>query len=250
MAAKKKSRIRLDDLLIERGLAKDRAHAVALLLAGEVCVTGHESPKAGTLVPTDVELKHSSPQPFVSRAGTKLSHALDHFKVEVAGRVCADVGAATGGFSDVLLKRGAKKVFAIDVGYGDLAWSVRSDPRLVPIERTNARYLDALPEPPDLIVVDVSFISLALIIPSIRRWIDRRPADLLLLIKPQFEAAPDEVGSGGVVADPAVHTRVIEEVRQALFHSEFIDRGVIDSPIRGMTGNKEFLVYATTKLPS
>lgn len=229
---------------MEQGIAPGIERAQALILAGEVSIAGERVTKAGTLVPSDALIETREHSKFVSRAGIKLAGALTQFLISVQGRTCADVGAATGGFSDALLQHGAERVYAVDVGYGDLHWKVRSNPRVTPIERTNARYLEALPEPVSLVAIDVSFISVTLILPAVQKWLTDA-AEIIVLIKPQFEADRDEVASGGVIQDPSVHQRVIERVLDWCESHALSPRGLIASPIEGVHGNREFLLWLT-----
>jgi 23S rRNA (cytidine1920-2'-O)/16S rRNA (cytidine1409-2'-O)-methyltransferase len=238
----KLSDIRLDELLVSRGLAETRSQAQRLIMAGEVLVAGKVVDKAGKKIPSDARLDVKAFPPFVSRGGIKLDAALSTFGVQPAGFVCIDVGASTGGFTDCLLKRGAARVYAIDVGYGQLAWSLRQDPRVVAVERANVRFLGELPEPASLATVDVSFISLRLVLP--------RVADLLtpsgqaiVLIKPQFEVGRGLVGKGGVVRDPKLHHLAITQVVTDAARIGFAAAGVIRSPITGPAGNVEFLAW-------
>lgn len=233
---------RLDILLTEKGLAESRAKAQALIMAGQVQVDGAIVTKAGTQVPVDAEISLKDDLPYVSRGGFKLAAALDSFKVQPGGAICADVGASTGGFTDVLLQRGAARVYAIDVGYGQLAWNLRHDNRVVVLERTNARYLETLPEPVDLVAIDVSFISLKLILPTIVKWL-KPAAAVVALIKPQFEAGRDQVGKGGVVRDAEVHRQVLYRVIDYADAVGLQLLGLIPSPITGPAGNHEFLVH-------
>ncbi len=239
-------RTRLDKLVLEMGLAPTRQRAQALIRAGQVLVDNVPSDKPGTLVSPDAQLRtRGEPLPFVSRGGLKLQAALDAFNVDPNDQVCADLGASTGGFTDCLLQRGAKMVFAIDVGYGQLAWSIRQDERVVVMERTNARHLESLPISPSLIVGDLSFISLAKILPAINK-IAASPATAVLLIKPQFEVGRGNVGSGGVVRDPAIRQAAIDDVRSAAEHLGWTWNGSIPSPIAGAKkGNIEELVHLT-----
>jgi 23S rRNA (cytidine1920-2'-O)/16S rRNA (cytidine1409-2'-O)-methyltransferase len=232
--------VRLDLALVDRGLVETRSKARALIMAGDVLVNEQLVLQAGSPVePADVVALRAKPR-FVSRGGEKLAHALKVFAVDPSGRVCADLGASTGGFTDCLLQAGAQRVYAIDVGYGQLDQRLRDDPRVIAIERTNARYLDELPEPVSLITVDVSFISLSLIFPAITRLLE--PAgDAVTLIKPQFEAGREEVGKGGVVRDPAVHRHVLESVIDAAARNGLIVEGLTRSPLLGPKGNVEFL---------
>ena len=239
---------RLDTLLVERGLVASRERARALILAGDVRVNGQVATKAGVAVAADAEIALSAPDhPYVGRGGLKLAHALDAFGIDVTGRLALDIGASTGGFTDVMLQRGATRIVALDVGHGQLDWKIRSDPRVVTIERTNARSLtpEALPADArafDLVTVDVSFISLRHILPVIPGLL-RPGADLVVLVKPQFEAQREEVGKGGIVRDDEVRLRVVEEVASVADTLGLIRLAVIDSPIAGMEGNREFLMH-------
>jgi len=228
--------------LVERGLAESRAQAHGLIRAGEVRVAGQISDKPGTQVATNIEIAVQTRPRFVGRGGEKLEAALARFELDVAGMVAADVGASTGGFTDCLLQHGARRVYAIDVGYGQLAWRLRNDPRVVVMERTNARYLDELPEPVDLVTADVSFISLRLILPAAMRWL-KPGGRVVALIKPQFEAGRREVKKGGIVRDPTVHRRVLECVAEAAAELELGLYGLMPSPLRGPAGNVEFLAW-------
>lgn len=233
---------RIDKLLVERGLVETRAKARALIMAGEVLVNGHRVDKAGALVGLDEPVELVAPPPYVSRGGYKLAGALDDFGIAVAGRVCADVGACTGGFTDVLLQRGAARVYAIDVGHGQLDWKLRQDERVAVMERTNARYIEALPEPIALTVIDVSFISLRLILPAVSKWL--LPAgDVVALVKPQFEAGPEQVGKGGVVRDSAVHRQVLEDLADWTAANGWSVAGLTRSALPGTDGNVEFLIW-------
>jgi 23S rRNA (cytidine1920-2'-O)/16S rRNA (cytidine1409-2'-O)-methyltransferase len=243
-----KNGIRLDALVVERGLAASRERARALILAGDVRVGGRPITKAGTAVARDAEVTVVVPDhPYVGRGGLKLAHALDTFAVPVEGRVALDVGASTGGFTDVLLQRGAARVVALDVGHGQLDWKIRSDPRVHVIERVNARTLTAADLPHalasfDIVTVDVSFISLRHILPAVPPLL-RASADVIVLVKPQFEAGRAEVGKGGIVRDGAVQARVVEEVAAAADALGLGRAGMTESPIAGMEGNREFLLY-------
>jgi 23S rRNA (cytidine1920-2'-O)/16S rRNA (cytidine1409-2'-O)-methyltransferase len=234
------SKLRLDRLIVERGLAPSRAVAQRVIAAGEVLVDGALVDKAGAQVGTEAEITLKAKPPYVSRGGEKLAAALDRFPVVVADAVVADVGASTGGFTDCVLQNGASKVYAIDVGYGQLAWSLRQDERVVVMERVNARYLEALPEPVSLIVSDVSFISLRLIYATVVEWL-RPGGEVVSLIKPQFEAGRGQVGKGGVVRDPKVHQSVLEHVIEAMSGFGLGLRGLMASPLLGPAGNVEFL---------
>lgn len=243
---------RLDVLLHQRGLAPSRERARALILAGDVRVDGRIVAKAGALVAETARIELTGPGDetrFVSRGGLKLERALDRFALEPRGRVCLDVGASTGGFTDVLLRRGAARVYAVDVGHGQLAWTLRNDPRVVVRERTNIRYLMALPEPVALAVVDVSFISLRLVLPPVAHLLAAEGA-AIALVKPQFEAGRAEANRGaGVIADPEIHRRVLVELLQWLAQwrasepmGALAPRGLIASPITGRDGNHEYLL--------
>ena len=241
-------RVRLDALVVDRGLAPTRARARALVLAGQVRVDGATVSKAGAAVPDDANVAlAAADHPYVSRGGVKLAHALDAFGVDAAGRTALDVGASTGGFTDVLLRRGAVRVAALDVGRGQLAWKLRQDPRVTVIEGVNARGLDrtALPpafHPVDVVTVDVSFISLKLVLPPLPPLL-RPDGDVIALVKPQFEAGRAEVGRRGVVTDAAVHRRVVEEVRSAADRIGLRPVAEAPSPIAGAEGNREFFVH-------
>ena len=226
-----------------------REQAQRLIYAGEVRVDGAVGRAPAQLVSPTADLQVRRPPPFVSRGGEKLAHALDVFAVDVTGRVCLDVGASTGGFTDALLQRGAARVYALDVGRAQLAWKLRQDRRVVVMEGVNARYLEPLPEPVDLITVDVAFISLAKVLPAVLRslW----PQGLLLaLVKPQFEAGPELVGRGGVVRDPAVHRLVLDDVLATLPQLGHTPVGLTTSPLRGPAGNVEFFVLAQGPAPA
>jgi 23S rRNA (cytidine1920-2'-O)/16S rRNA (cytidine1409-2'-O)-methyltransferase len=233
---------RLDVLLVERGLVESREQGKRLIMAGQVLVDGQVVDKAGMQVAGGADIRLRAKPPYVSRGGLKLEAALDSFAVQVAGVVAADVGASTGGFTDCLLQRGARKVYAIDVGYGQLAWRLRQHPRVVVMERINVRYLESLPEPIDLAAVDVSFISLELVLPGVIGWL--KPAgDIIVLIKPQFEAGRAEVGKGGVVKDPEVHRAVLRKILGWALDHGLAVRGLIASPLKGPAGNVEFLAH-------
>jgi 23S rRNA (cytidine1920-2'-O)/16S rRNA (cytidine1409-2'-O)-methyltransferase len=237
---------RLDMLLVERGLVESRAKAQALVLAGAVWSGDRRLDKPGQPVAADapIELKGRD-HPWVSRGGVKLAHALDHFAIDPAGAVALDVGASTGGFTDVLLTRGATRVYAVDVGHGQLAWKLRQDPRVVVLEKTNARYLtrSEIPEAPDLVVCDASFIGLRTVLPAALD-LAAPQARLGALIKPQFEAGRERVGKGGVVRDPALHRAICDDIAAWLGATGWAVLGLTESPILGPEGNKEFLVAA------
>ncbi|MGA9534154.1 MAG: TlyA family RNA methyltransferase [Anaerolineales bacterium] len=238
------AKMRLDQAMVDRGLAKSVDHARRLVIAGEVRVDGQRAVKPDRRCSADEEIQLESAPPFVSRGGRKLAAALDSFPIEVVGRICADVGASTGGFTDCLLQRGAARVYAIDAGHGQLDWGLRQDPRVEVMERTNARKLSSLPEPIELAVADVSFISLRLIIPSIAGWL-APDADVVVLVKPQFEAKPAEVEPGGVVRDPAVRRRVVASAMGWCADSGLNARGGLRSPLDGPKGNAEYLIWAS-----
>ena len=239
---------RLDTLLVDKGLVESREKARALILAGQVDVDGHGAAKAGTMVPIDADIRVIGPDhPWVSRGGIKLAHALDAFHIDATGAIVLDVGASTGGFTDVWLQRGARHVIALDVGHSQLHWKVRSDPRVTVIENTNARYLKPgdLPDPGGPITrvsIDVSFISLRHIFPVLPPLI-ARGSHIVALVKPQFEAGRKEVGKGGLVQDPNVHARVVADVTMAASEVGLKRLGLIDSPITGAEGNQEFLLH-------
>lgn len=237
--------VRLDVLVVERGLAANRSRAQALILAGQVLVDGTPVTRAGTRFPAGVELRLAgAPHPYVSRGGLKLEQALVELQVPVEGKVCLDVGASTGGFTDCLIQHGACRVYAVDVGYGQLAWKLRQDSRVVPLERVNARYLraDQLGERVELGCADVSFISLQLVWPAVRE-VMRPGGEVLCLVKPQFEAGRSQVGKGGVVKDPLVHQGVLERLVAASPGAGFHVRGLIFCRFPGPKGNLEFWLY-------
>ncbi|MDD2335547.1 MAG: TlyA family RNA methyltransferase [Geobacteraceae bacterium] len=236
---------RLDKLLVARGLVESRERARALILAGDVVVDDHAVDKAGQLVYHDAQIRiKGSGIPYVSRGGLKLQKALDEFPLEVTGLCALDVGASTGGFTDCLLQRGARKVFAVDVGYGQLAWKLRQDERVVCLERTNIRFLepDALSEVPDLAVIDASFISLEKVLPNTLRLV-KEGGEIVALIKPQFEVGRGQVGKGGVVRDERKHREVIDSICSLVETLGLDVKGVLESPLLGPKGNKEFLIY-------
>ncbi len=240
------AKIRADQLLVDRGLVESRSRAQALILAGLVFSAESKIDKAGQQLPADAPIEvRGKEHPWVSRGGIKLAHALEHFEWDVSGAVALDVGASTGGFTDVLLEKGAAKVFAVDVGTNQLAWKLRQDPRVVVHERTNARYLtpDIVTEPVDLIVSDASFIGLAKVLDTSLDFA-KSGGRLIALVKPQFEAERHEIGKGGVVRHPAVHDRVCAQAADWLESRGWAVEGVIPSPITGPEGNVEFLLAA------
>ncbi|MCS6773358.1 MAG: TlyA family RNA methyltransferase [Anaerolineae bacterium] len=241
MATDPVPKVRLDMLMVARGLVESRDWAQRLIRAGEVRVNGQVVDQPARRVEETAEVTIEKPPRYVSRGGFKLEAALDHFCVNPAGWVCADVGSSTGGFTDCLLQRGAARVYAIDVGANQLHWRLRQDARVVLMEKVNARYLEALPEPVDLAVVDVSFISLTLILPKVFGWVRQGAGQVIALIKPQFEAGREYVSKGGIVRDPAVHQRVVKAITTFAAERGWRAQGVIPSPITGSEGNVEFL---------
>ena len=245
-------KIRLDVLLVEKNLVESRAKAQALILAGQVLVNNERIDKPGHSVNSDAELRLKDVQPYVSRGGLKLAKALGVFSVQVQNRVCLDVGASTGGFTDCLLKHGAQKVFAVDVGHSQLHWSLVTDPRVISLEKINFRHMDLtlLPEPIDLCVMDVSFISIEKLLPKVVEILAKtqKPSQVVFLIKPQFETAPANVGKGGIVKDPKVHTEVTNRIQAALLKANFHNIQIQNSPIQGADGNEEFLVFGELSL--
>jgi 23S rRNA (cytidine1920-2'-O)/16S rRNA (cytidine1409-2'-O)-methyltransferase len=242
-----KARRRADQLLVEQGLAESRTKAQALILAGLVSCGARRVEKPGEMLAAAVVLAlKAGDHPWVSRGGVKLAHALDHFRIAVEGAVALDIGASTGGFTEVLLDRGARQVYAVDVGHGQLAWKLRQDTRVVVFERCNARHLTHadIPEPVAIITCDASFIGLATVLPASLELAAEK-AQLVALIKPQFEAGPSRVGKGGVVRDPAVHREVCENAAAWVAEQPgWSVVGIVESPILGPEGNREFLLYA------
>jgi len=238
------TRKRLDVLVVERGLADSREKSRALILAGQVLVNGQKADKAGANIDTAAQIELLAQPRYVGRGGLKLEAALDHFAIDPAGKICLDVGSSTGGFTDCLLQRGAARVYAIDVGTGQLDWKLRNDPRVIVQEQVNARYLtrEQVPEPIALAVCDVSFISITMILPAIAGLL-AHGAEMVILVKPQFELERDQVGKGGIIRDPALHQQACQRVERAVaslgFHTE-----IIPSPILGAEGNREFLLHA------
>ena len=248
------AKVRLDVLLVERGLAESRAKAQAMIMAGQVRVSDQVALKPATAIPADSVITVDLGPRFVSRGGEKLDAALDAFAIDVTGWICADVGASTGGFTDCLLQRGAAKVYAIDVGKGILHWKLRNDLRVRVMEETNARYVESLPEPVSLVTVDASFISLRILLPVVKRWLfplsasvldeNKEEKVVLALIKPQFEAGKKDVARGdGVIRDPEIHRQVLQDVLGFAQQNGFQIRGLIKSPLLGPKGNAEFLVW-------
>jgi 23S rRNA (cytidine1920-2'-O)/16S rRNA (cytidine1409-2'-O)-methyltransferase len=238
-----KAKIRLDALVVARGLADTREKAKRLILAGSVEVGGQIADKPGMMAASNAEISVREGLPFVSRGGLKLKAALDTFVLHVDGLVAADFGASTGGFTDCLLQHGVRRVYALDVGYGQLAWPLQRDSRVVVMDRTNVRYLESLPEPVDLVTIDVSFISLGLVLPAAKRVLKPEAGQGVALVKPQFEAGREKVGKGGVVRDPDIHRLVLDGVREAAQEMGFRVRGLVRSPITGPAGNVEFLLH-------
>jgi 23S rRNA (cytidine1920-2'-O)/16S rRNA (cytidine1409-2'-O)-methyltransferase len=230
--------------MVERGLAESRNQAQRLIMAGQVRAAGQLITKPATGVAPDVSLQVDQGPPYVSRGGEKLAGALEHFPVQVSGLVCADVGASTGGFTDCLLQNGARRVYAIDVGYGILHWKLRQDPRVVLMERTNARYVERLTEPVELVTIDASFISLKILLPVVAGWFSPNAGQVIALIKPQFEAGRQEVARGdGVIRNSQIHARVLREILEFAAQIGFSVRGLVPSPLLGPKGNIEFLAW-------
>lgn len=243
---------RLDKLLVDRGLAASRERAQSMILAGKVLVNDQKFDKAGAQIADDAAIRLLGEDlKYVSRGGLKLEHGLNHWKIDVSGLICLDVGASTGGFTDCLLQRGAARVIAVDTGYGQMNFKVRQDLRVRLLEKTNARHLtrDAIAEQVDLIVIDVSFISATLVLPAVlaaafpESHEERRGRQIVVLVKPQFEAGREYVGKGGIVRDPEVQNAAVEKVRAALLSQGAVETNSIDSPILGAEGNREFLLY-------
>ncbi len=235
---------RIDKLLVERGLIGSRERGRALIMAGKVMVNGARVDKPGATIPIDAEIIVKEPPPYVSRGGIKLAGALSHFEIDVEGKVVLDIGSSTGGFTDCLLQGGARKVYAVDVGRGLLDWKLRNDPRVVLLEGRNIRYLEAgeVSDDADMAVIDVSFISLEKVIPTVSQLL-RGKWGILALIKPQFEVGKGQVGKGGIVRDPVKHTMVVERIRSFAEGMGMAVKGVCDSPIKGGKGNREFWIY-------
>jgi 23S rRNA (cytidine1920-2'-O)/16S rRNA (cytidine1409-2'-O)-methyltransferase len=240
---KPSGKTRIDQLLLDRGLADSRQKAQALILAGQVMVNGQRAEKAGQTVPADAVLEVAERLPFVGRGGLKLQAALDQFHIDAAGKVCLDIGSSTGGFTDCLLQRNAARVYAVDVGTSQLDWKLRNDPRVIVREQVNARYLkpEDIGELCDIAVCDVSFISVTLILPVLPPLL-RENAEMVILVKPQFEVGRGEVGKGGIVRDPELHQAVCQKVEAAVRELGF-QTAIIESPILGAEGNREFLLH-------
>lgn len=236
---------RLDQLLVDRGLADSRQKAQALILAGSVIVGNQKAAKAGQPVPLDTAVEVVAPMPYVSRGGLKLERALDHWAIDPAGRVCIDIGASTGGFTDCLLQRGAARVYAVDAGTAQLDWKLRNEPRVVVLEQYNARHLQPadIADACSIAVFDVSFISVTLILPAVMPVLTA-DAHMLILVKPQFEVGREQVGKGGIVRDPALHQAACDKVAQAVA-ALGLRSDIIESPILGAEGNREFLLHAS-----
>ncbi|MBF0329056.1 MAG: TlyA family RNA methyltransferase [Nitrospirae bacterium] len=237
---------RLDKIVLEKGFASSRERAQALIMEGKVFVSGMPATKAGSMFEPNIAIEiKGCDMPYVSRGGLKLEAALDHFGVSPEGKAAMDVGASTGGFADCMLQRGAKKVYCVDVGYGQLAWKIRQDPRVVLIERTNFRYIEneKIPEPIDLAVIDVSFISLTLVVPKALEFL-KQDGEIIALIKPQFEVGKGEVDKGGIVRDELKRQVAVEKIQMHFENLSLQDIGTIQSPILGQKGNAEYLIYA------
>jgi len=241
---------RLDKLIVERGLAHSRERAQALVIAGKILVNGQKIEKSGTEINVESEIRLLGEDlKYVSRGGLKLEKAIEHWKIAIEGKTCLDIGASTGGFTDCLLQYGAAKVISVDTGQGQIAFKLRQDPRVRLLEKTNARYLtrEQIGESADLIVMDVSFISATLVLPAVVAAAfgeSKDNCEVVVLVKPQFEAGRENIGKGGIVKDEAVQLAAVEKVRQSLLNLGVVSTGVIESPILGAEGNREFLLYA------
>jgi 23S rRNA (cytidine1920-2'-O)/16S rRNA (cytidine1409-2'-O)-methyltransferase len=249
MAHSRPEKIRLDTLLVDRGLVESRAKAQGLILAGQILVDEQKQEKCGTLVDAQAALRLLGEAPkYVSRGGLKLEGALEHFRINPDTRVCLDVGASTGGFTDCLLQHGAGKVFAVDGGTNQLDWKLRQDSRVVALEKTNARYLtfDRIGTLSELVTIDVSFISATLILPALVSLL-ASPADLIVLVKPQFEVGKGKVGKGGIVRDPAQHQEAVAKVSRKLLELGFRELASMESPLLGAEGNREFFLHGIWK---
>ncbi|MBN1376406.1 MAG: TlyA family RNA methyltransferase [Dehalococcoidia bacterium] len=235
-------KVRLDTLLVARGLAENKSKAQAMIMAGDVMINGSAVTKAGSPVQEDADVQVKSRMPYVGRGGFKLEHAIGEFKIGVSGAVCLDVGASTGGFTDCLLQHGAARVYALDVGYGQLDYKLREDGRVVVMEKVNAHYPFDLPEKVDLAVMDLSFISVTMVIPNVLPHLGGL-GELVVLFKPQFEAERGDVGKGGIIKDPAIHTRTIVKFIMWMNENRLRLINLAASPILGAEGNREFLIY-------
>jgi 23S rRNA (cytidine1920-2'-O)/16S rRNA (cytidine1409-2'-O)-methyltransferase len=247
---RKVSKVRVDRLILDRGFVESREKGQAIILAGNVLVNGQKVEKAGALVPEDADIRIlGEPMPYVSRGGLKLEAALREFKITVTGRTAIDVGASTGGFTDCLLQHGCRNVYAVDVGYGQLAWKLRQDPRVISIERTNIREINPalIPELLDIAVIDASFISLEKVIPPVLPFL-ARDSEIIALIKPQFEVGKGQVGKGGIVRDETARKAVVERIVEFVREQGLEIKGVMPSPITGQDGNIEYLLYAVTQM--
>jgi 23S rRNA (cytidine1920-2'-O)/16S rRNA (cytidine1409-2'-O)-methyltransferase len=239
-----KTKDRLDKIIVQRGLVKSRERARALIMGGKVFVAGIKAEKAGSMLDSDAEILVKEDIPYVSRGGLKLEAALFFFKVDPAGKVVMDIGCSTGGFTDCVLKRGARKVYAVDVGYGQFDWSLRKDPRVALFEKTNVRYLDRerIPEPIDLALVDVSFISLLNVLPKVVEFLGDA-GEVLALVKPQFEVGKGMVGKGGIVREESSRLAAVESVKEGAEKMGYRTRGLFESPVSGQKGNREYFLY-------
>ena len=247
----RKQRKRLDEAMAERGLVESAKQAAGFIMAREVLVNGQVVTQAGTAIKEGDQISLVNPMPWVSRGGYKLAGALEAFAINPSGRICADVGACTGGFTDVLLQNGATKVYALDVGYGLIDWKLRQDERVVVMERTNVRYVEKLDDPISLIAIDVSFISLKIILPAIQNWLQSAadgPAEVVALIKPQFEAAKEQVERGGIIRDDEVREQIVVGTLEWIARNGWEIKNFTTSPIKGTEGNIEFLVHLSPKI--
>ena len=233
---------RIDIMLLEKGLAESRAKAQAMIMAGDVLADGKIVLKAGTLVNKDADVSVAEPPPFVSRGGLKLDYGLGYFGLDVRDAVVADIGASTGGFTDCLLKRGVRRVYAVDVGYGQLDYRLRQDPRVIVMDRVNARNTPDIREKLDMVVIDVSFISVEKIIPAVAGLLKEK-GSIIVLVKPQFEAKRKEVGKGGIIRQPEIHARVLGRFVKWVTDNGYRLKGMVGSPIEGASGNREFLTW-------
>ncbi len=239
-------KLRLDQLILKKGIAESRQKARALIIEGKVLVNGLKIEKPGTLVEENSEIKLCGKSlPYVSRGGLKLEKAIREFPIDVKEKVAMDVGASTGGFTDCLLQHGVKRVYAVDVGYGQLAWKLRTDPRVIPIEKTNIRYMnrDLIPESIDMVTIDVSFISLKLVIPKVLEFL-KPEGEIVALIKPQFELGPQDIEKGGIVKSEEKRIKAVEEIKKFFEKLNLKVFGITESPIKGQKGNIEYLIYA------